>query len=155
MPIREVSLKNLLAELCLCLFLVVSIGCVSRDEVARVTSPSGKVDAVLVETNGGATTSFGYEVFIVPTRASIWLRNDVASFYGAVRSDEAYGVNLKWSDPSNVNLEYLKARQQEVLIPTVSIAGQEIHVTLKSGVSDPKAPRGGMLYNLRGRPHDR
>ncbi len=40
-----------------------SIACLStgqpRDEVARVASPSGKVDAVVVETNGGATTSFG------------------------------------------------------------------------------------------------
>ena len=148
-------MKNLPAELLLCFFLVVSIGCVSRDEVARITSPSGKVDAVLVETNGGATTSFGYEVFVVPTQASTRLRKDVASFYGAVRSDQAYGVNLKWSDPSNLHLEYLEAREQEVLMPIVSIAGQEIHVTLKSGVTDPQAPPGGMLYNLQGRPHDK
>jgi hypothetical protein len=110
---------------------------------------------VLVETNGGATTSFGYEVFVVPTQASTRLHKDVASLYGAVRSDQAYGVNLKWSDPSNLNLEYLEARDQEVLMPTVSIAGQEIHVTLKSGVTEPKAPPGGMLYNLQGRPHDK
>jgi hypothetical protein len=30
----------------------------SADEVARVTSPNGLVDAVLTESNGGATTSF-------------------------------------------------------------------------------------------------
>ena len=148
-------MKNLLGELLLCLVLVVSIGCASRNEVARITSPSGKVDAVLVETNGGATTSFGYEIFVVPTQASTRLRKDVAWFYGAVRSDQAYGVNLKWSDPSNLNLEYLKARWQEVRMPTVSIAGQEIHVTLKSGVTDPMAPPGGMLTNLQGRPHDK
>jgi hypothetical protein len=38
---------------------------VSRDEVARVAAPGGQVEAVLVETNGGATTSFGYEVHVV------------------------------------------------------------------------------------------
>jgi hypothetical protein len=34
------------------------------DEVARATNPSGKVDAVLVERNGGATTSFGYNIYV-------------------------------------------------------------------------------------------
>jgi hypothetical protein len=79
----------------------------------------------------------------------------VSWFYDAVRNDQAYGVNLKWSDPSNLNLEYLEASEQEVLMPTVPIAGQEIHVTLKSGVTDPKARPGGMLYNLQGRPDDK
>ena len=37
----------------------------SFDEVARVLHPQANVDAVLVETNGGATTSFGYEVFVL------------------------------------------------------------------------------------------
>ena len=45
---------------------VLSFACSSGDEVARVPAPSAQVDAVLLEWNGGATTSFGYEVFIVP-----------------------------------------------------------------------------------------
>ena len=42
------------------LALLAGCGLVSRDEVARVASPYGGVEAVLIETNGGATTSFGY-----------------------------------------------------------------------------------------------
>ena len=68
-------------------------GCVGS-EVARTTSPSGKVDAVLVESSGGATTSFGYAVFVVPAGKSTWLYKKVASFYDAARSEQAYGVNL-------------------------------------------------------------
>jgi hypothetical protein len=41
-------------------FIFLLAGEPSKDEVARNTSPTGKVDAVLLETNGGATTSFGY-----------------------------------------------------------------------------------------------
>ena len=37
----------------------------SKDEVARSAAPSGDVDGIIVETNGGATTSFGYEVHVV------------------------------------------------------------------------------------------
>ena len=37
----------------------------SKDEVVRAVSPSGTVDAVLLETNAGATTSFGYEIYIL------------------------------------------------------------------------------------------
>lgn len=37
-------------------------GCMSSEEVVRVTSPDGRVDAILVETNCGAPCSFGYEV---------------------------------------------------------------------------------------------
>ena len=67
----------------------------SKDEVARVVSPSGKVDAVLLETNGGATTSFGYEVYVVE-RGAEPIGEPAVFLYGAIRNQSAYGVNLKW-----------------------------------------------------------
>ena len=36
----------------------------TEDVVARVASPQGGVEAVLTETNAGATTSFGYIVYL-------------------------------------------------------------------------------------------
>lgn len=44
------------------------IGCdaVARKEVLRLSSPDNIVDAVLIETDGGATTPFGYLLYIVP-----------------------------------------------------------------------------------------
>jgi hypothetical protein len=44
----------------------------SKDEVARVSSPNGQIDAVLVETNGGATTSFDMR-FTSPRMAPLCL----------------------------------------------------------------------------------
>ncbi len=131
---------------------VLSFACSSGDEVARVPAPSAQVDAVLLEWNGGATTSFGYEVFIVPhgQRASSGIQ--VAALYGAVRNDSAYGVNLKWPTPDRLVGEYAQARQARVLAPIVNVGGERVRVSLRSGVRDSAAPGGGMLYNLgRGR----
>ena len=44
--------------------LLAACGVVSRDEVAVVASPDRPLEAVLIETNGGATTSFGYEIWV-------------------------------------------------------------------------------------------
>jgi hypothetical protein len=62
---------------------------VSRDEVARVTSPDGTVDAVLVEVNGGATTSFGYQVFLVQRGGKRSDPSEVAELYEATRNAQA------------------------------------------------------------------
>ena len=121
-------------------------GLVSRDEVARVPSPDGRVDAVLMETNGGATTSFGYEVHVVEKGGPA--SDQVASLYGAGRNENAYGANLKWISGNELVVEYLDARDQTLERASVSVAGRAIKVSLRSGVSDPTAPAGGMLYNL-------
>jgi len=120
----------------------------SHDEVARAASPDHSVDAVLVETNGGATTSFGYEVYVVPSGAPSSGGVEVASLYAAARSDSAYGVNLRWTDPNHLIIEYLEARIDTVLRPTAQIGPTQVAVSLRPGVPDPTAPGGGMLHNL-------
>jgi hypothetical protein len=130
-------------------------GPVARDEVSRVADPAGNVDAVLVETNGGATTSFGYLVYVVPRGGAIEEGAEAASLYAAVRSSNAYGVNLRWLSASELAVEFLSARQAHVPRPSVVVAGREVVVLLVDGVADPTAPPGGMLYNLQGRPGDR
>jgi len=67
----------------------------SRDQVSRVASPSGDFVATVIEINGGATTSFGCEVRIA-RKGFNFEGTEVASLYGAVRNDRAYGVNLRW-----------------------------------------------------------
>jgi len=125
----------------------------SFDEVARVAHSQAGVDAVLVETNGGATTSFGYEVFVVP-RGQTPKRSDhpVANLYGAGRNEHAYGVNLRWVSTDTLAVEYLDAQHVNWYNGTVIVSGREIKIILKPGVNDPSAPPGGMLYNLQGRP---
>jgi hypothetical protein len=67
----------------------------SRDEVARASSSAGDLDAVLVETNGGATTSFGYFVYVVPHDGKPSEGTEVATLGGKAPSSpsstEAHG----------------------------------------------------------------
>jgi hypothetical protein len=122
-------------------------GCLSRDEVSRVTSPDGGVDALVFETNCGAPCSFGYEVEL-GTKGSRH-GEQVALLDGATRNGQAWGVNLKWVGPDKLSVEYLRAEDTRLLKQTVAVAGRDITVSLLSGVSDPSAPSGGMLYNRK------
>jgi hypothetical protein len=122
----------------------------SWDEVARVRSPDGSRDAVLVERNGGATTSFGYEVFVVPHDAGVaeGTPGTVASLYAATRNGQAYGAKLRWLAGDSLAVEYLRAR--EALIHEQALVRREdrLRVVLRAGVEDASAPSGGMQYNL-------
>ena len=122
----------------------------SKDEVARVVSPTGNVDAVLFETNGGATTSFGYEMYIVEHGAQP-TGSPAISLYGAVRNEHAYGANLKWASPDSVAVEFLSAKSTKIKQQAQPIGTHAIHFAIHEGVTDNAAPPGGMLYNLRGR----
>jgi hypothetical protein len=135
----------LIALVLLCFF---ASGCdlVSRDEVGRAKSPDGSVDAILYEKNGGATTSFGYEIELIGKGSRHGEK--VAFLYGATRNANAYGVNLKWSGDDELRIEYSSAKDEQLLHPEAKIAGRTIRVVLKSGVDDPSAPSGGMYYNL-------
>jgi hypothetical protein len=131
-------------------FLSGLVGEPSKDEVARVVSPSRNIEAVLFETNGGATTSFGYEVYVVE-RGAKSSGSPAVSLYGAVRNQHAYGANIKWSSPDSLAVEYLSAKSAKVNVQTQSVGTQTIQFALREGITDNAAPSGGMLYNLRGR----
>lgn len=125
---------------------VVACGLVSGDEVARVISPDGRLEAILFETNGGATTAFGYEIWLRERDRES--RERVATLYGAVRNESAAGVNLRWMDDMQLVVEYHEARTEALEKPSVKIGGRDVLVALKPHVSDPTAPAGGMLFNL-------
>jgi len=121
----------------------------SEDEVAPLTSPSGRLDAVLVETNGGATTAFGYYVYLVPHGHTYRRVQRVADLYDAGRNRQASGANLRWEGPRQLVIEYLTARQEHLDRPLAVVGPDSIAVSLRSGVLDSTAPGGGMLYNLQ------
>ncbi len=118
----------------------------SKDIVQHVTSPDGQIEAVVYETNGGATTSFGYEVDV--RKAGDGSGVNVAQLYGAVRNEGAYGVNLRWAGPEALRVEYLRAKSIVRWQPTVAVYGKQVNIALDAGISDPTAPSGGMLHNL-------
>jgi hypothetical protein len=130
-------------------------GCASRDEVSRVASPDRSLEAVLVEINGGATTSYGYDVYVVKKGSDLSWARSVMSAYGAVRSEEAYGLDLKWDTPEILAIQFLRAKQSKLEADHLNIGGKTVRIVIRQGVSDSLAPPGGMQYNNEGRPFDR
>jgi len=120
--------------------------------VLRVASPVENIDTVLVETNGGATASFGYEVYLVAKGENIEGKPRVAFVYGATRNENAYGVNLKWRTPNLLSVEYYRDKgiASEVNTPLV-IGNMPVEVVVQTGVLDPDAVPGGMGFNQRRR----
>jgi hypothetical protein len=144
---RHVAIVSvIIVETLLCCFATGCLASNSKDEVAAVASPDGVVEALVIETNGGATTSFGYEIDLREKGRRHSER--VAYIYGAVRNENAYGVNAKWMSNRELRLQYLTAKSETLEKERVTIAGREITIALQTGVLDPSAPAGGMLYNL-------
>ncbi len=82
-----------------------------HEEVARAKSPDGVVDAVLVRTNGGATTAFVFSVFVVPSGTVF---DHKAALFQSERSlfaaDHQEGLQLSWRAPKFLEVRFGKAR---------------------------------------------
>jgi hypothetical protein len=133
--------------ICVIVALLLSSAC--SDEVARVCSPNGLTDAVLMESGGGATVSYGYEIFLTRAGGSTIWGTKVAELYAAIRTDSAMGVNLRWRSNDSLRIEYLRAQAVNKFIPFVEIHRQTVLVSLDSGIPDPRAPSGSMHWNLQ------
>ena len=121
------------------------------DEVVRVASPNKAVDAVVVESSEGATTSFRYDVCIIARGISCDPSNSAVTLYGASRNENSYGVNLHWLNNGNLNIEYLSATRVVVHSLNASFNGRQVKLNLQPGIIDPSAPPGGMEYNKKKR----
>ena len=120
-------------------------------EVARVASPSGRIDAIVIEANTGPKASSSYDVFLVPSGQDHNQGIHIASLYAASRSRTAFGVNLKWSGPGELAIEFLEASAAEIMKQTASVEGEQVQVRLRAGVEDATAEPGGMLDNIKKR----
>jgi hypothetical protein len=118
------------------------------DEVVRLVSPNGTVDAVVLEGSGNATRAFLYEICLVPHERACGDEGKVASLYGAGRSERAAGVNIRWSGTKRLVVEYLNAKRVPMQRPLATVEGQAISISLQSGITDANAPEGGMSYNM-------
>jgi hypothetical protein len=129
----------------LCILLTM---CQSNVEVMESLSPDGALKARVFETNGGATTDFGYTVSLDRASFPHWDRS-VAGFDGAQRSNCAYGVNIKWLDNDTLVISYLDARAVDV-DSSARLFGRTVRILSKAGINDPKALCGGMEYAQNG-----
>lgn len=150
-PLRRGYKVTLALSLLLMLFSCTALLGSCATEVARVDSPDGNHYAILTETNGGATTDFGYRVDVVsrlPFGLHGWSRQ-AASGYGTTRSECAYGINMRWLDARTLELSYFDT---ETLDHESQVG--DVRIKVRDKVDDATALCGGMLYNLKDRPHD-
>ncbi len=134
--------------------LILCLGCnvpLRVGEVARVASPSGRLEAIVIEANTGPKASSSYDVFVVPSGQDHNQGIHVASLYAASRNRTAFGVNLKWGGPGELAIEYLEASAAEIMKATADIEGEQVQVKLRDGIEDPAAAPGGMLDNIKKR----
>jgi hypothetical protein len=59
-----------------------------------------------------------------------------------------WGVNVKWDSAHHLVIEYLSAGQAKLLTQRTVIAGRDIQISMRSGISDRLTPAGEMLNNL-------
>ena len=73
-------------------------------EISRFTSPDLKVDAVLMKTDGGATTSCGYFLYIVPKGKSTKKGDEI------FRADRVEGLIFKWMKEKQLEIKFKEAQ---------------------------------------------
>lgn len=123
------------------------LGAADRDEVTSLTSPDGATRVILFETNGGATTAYGYQIELQP---AFQVGDEVVAageLYGAARSQCSWGVNIHWLSSTELAVEFMVAHR--TTIPAkVKVGDKTVTIMQRSGVSDKAAPCGGMLANI-------
>jgi hypothetical protein len=74
-------------------------------EIARVASPDGKVEAVMIRDNCGAPCSYGYSVYIVPRGVKPSADSQGGIFY----AEDMEEAQLTWKQPHLLSVGYRKA----------------------------------------------
>ena len=107
-------------------------------EKQRTPSPDGKLDAVVVEDGGDATTGLFHDVFIVRHGASLphWKKDVVAVLEWPYRNDTTVGENLHWRGNDTLAVEFQRATRQRLERPEVRGPNGPITVVLARGVVD-------------------
>jgi hypothetical protein len=95
-----------------------------RWEVARVASPDGTVDAVIVGSGCGPLCSDTYQVTVVPKGAKAPTSVEQYAF----SADDMVDAELRWKQPHLLEIEYKKARINDfrnVAYPFAKFGDQE------------------------------
>ncbi len=123
-------------------------GGVSHEERAWANSPDEKTHAILIETNGGATTTFGYLVELHPSDHRGQKPVRVADFY-RVNSQCEYGLHMRWRDANTLVLGFVSADQMHVS-KSADVGGKDVRIIVEAGEGEYTDPCRGM----KGRPRE-
>ncbi len=115
----------------------------SAEQVSWADSPDHQVHAIVAETNGGATTSYGYRVDLHPAGHQGERPVAAGFLYGATRSGCSYGVDLRWRDPRTLEIRYRVAERVDVPA-SVTVGDRRVRLVVRSGVVNDAAACGAM-----------
>lgn len=114
---------------------------VGRFEALRVPCPDQVLDAVVFASSVAATSSFGYDLHIVPAGTDPAVNElPVARLRAPFRAGGTEygtsGIDLHWPDNASVLVEYLRADEVSIA-PTepVVVEGRSVWVELVDGVT--------------------
>lgn len=105
----------------------------TTEELGRVPSPTGEVEAVVTRSNGGATTAFAYAVHVVPRGAPLQDGERVARLYGPSKADHVGGVNVRWLAANRLAVDYLRATGVKFDEREISLLGTQYQIELRAG----------------------
>lgn len=120
-------------------------------EIQRAPSPDGKLDAVVVEDGGDATTGLFHDVFIVQHGASLphWKKDVVAVLEWPYRNDSTVGETPRWRGNDTLAIEFQRATRQRLARPEVRGPNGPVTVVLARGVVDSASPAGSRVARPR------
>jgi hypothetical protein len=78
---------------------------VKLTEIKRITSPDSRVDAVVVTSDAGATTSIGHHIYIVPKGVS---PKDLK--FSIFTADHVVNLQVHWQQSKHLKVTYQAAR---------------------------------------------
>ena len=86
------------------LAVIFSTNCAVREEISRFLSPDKKVEAILIETNGGATTPFRYLLYLVS------VGNSPSEDDLVLEAIHIENLEIKWKESKFLEIKYTNAR---------------------------------------------
>ena len=126
------------------LFMLVTADWTESTEILRTASPNGNTIAILYETNGGATTSFGYRIYLASDDIDS-SPVEVASIYGAIRNNRgAYGIVPRWVSEDELHIEYYSSLRDTIVPEVRRKSGKPIQIFTKLNINDLSVPPGNM-----------
>lgn len=114
-------------------------------EVRKLASSDENIFATLMEINGGATTAYGYRIYLESgDLLDFCFKKEIAFLYAATRNLCASGADLQWTSDNTILIKYLSARFTRVPAETVEFCGKTITVKLVPNTVTPEATCGAM-----------
>jgi hypothetical protein len=109
---------------------------VTQTEILRKPSPTGLVTAIVKELHAGNSTSYGYDVYLEQS-SLLSNRAKVASFYRAYRNAKSRGLDLEWTAPDELLIEYWRAEIPSPPKARVQCGNQTIRVKVQDYTRSP------------------